>query len=226
MRRTTFKRARTWHYRKMRPCTDLSNGLVSLPLFPLWLDCIITTSGYDFRKGPPACGARKLRAAHEGPGPATVDTTVQPNVSSFPTDAKLLHAAIRGFNRLARQHGVRLRQSYLRVAKHAAMIPECLDHILVFGERYLRHLLRTYADYYNRTRTHLSLHKDLPTSRTKEPFGRIFPVPILGGLHHRYVRIQFTTGTAHRMVNCLSLGLRSRSRVSPSTLARRLRPRS
>ena len=66
---------------------------------------------------------------------------------------------------------------------------ECLDHILVFGERHLRHLLRAYADYYNRTRTHLSLGKDAPVSRAIEPFGRISPVPILGGLHHQYVRI-------------------------------------
>lgn len=66
---------------------------------------------------------------------------------------------------------------------------ECLDHMLVFGERHLRHLLRTYADYYNRTRTHLSLDKDSPASRAIESFGHILPVPILGGLHHQYVRI-------------------------------------
>ena len=52
----------------------------------------------------------------------TVDTTVQPKNISFPTDAKLLHAAIRGLNRLANKHGVPLRQSYLRVAKRAAMM--------------------------------------------------------------------------------------------------------
>ena len=56
---------------------------------------------------------------------------------------------------------------------------ECLDHIVVFGERHLRHLLRVYADYYNRTRTHLSLNKDSPASRTVESFGHILPVPIL-----------------------------------------------
>ena len=38
-------------------------------------------------------------------------------------------------------------------------------------------------------RTHLSLNKDLPAPRAIELFGRILPVPILGGLHHRYVRI-------------------------------------
>jgi transposase, IS5 family len=51
----------------------------------------------------------------------TVDTTVQPKNIAFSTDARLLHAAIKGLNRLARHHGVRLRQSYLRLAKQAAM---------------------------------------------------------------------------------------------------------
>ena len=60
---------------------------------------------------------------------------------------------------------------------------ECLDHIVVFGERHLRRLLRAYADYYNRTRTHLSLDKDSTASRAVEPIGHILPVPILGGLH-------------------------------------------
>jgi len=41
----------------------------------------------------------------------TVHTTVQPKNIAFPTDAKLLHAAIKGLNRLARRHGVSLRQS-------------------------------------------------------------------------------------------------------------------
>ena len=52
----------------------------------------------------------------------TVDTTVQPKNITFPTDAKLLHAAIKGLTRLARKRGVRLRQSYVRIAKRAAMM--------------------------------------------------------------------------------------------------------
>ena len=48
--------------------------------------------------------------------------TVQPKAISFPTDAKLLHAAIKGLNRLATKQRVPLRQSYLRVAKRAAMM--------------------------------------------------------------------------------------------------------
>ena len=42
---------------------------------------------------------------------------------------------------------------------------DCLDHIIVFGEQHLRHLLRCYASYYNQSRTHLSLNKDAPARR-------------------------------------------------------------
>ena len=66
---------------------------------------------------------------------------------------------------------------------------DCLDHVVVFGERHLRHLLRSYAKYYNQNRTHLSLNKDLPVSRAIETVGHVLPLPILGGLHHQYVRI-------------------------------------
>jgi len=63
-----------------------------------------------------AGGACERGAAEQGLKRVTVDTTVQPKNISFPTDAKLLHAAIKGLNRLANKHGVQLRQSYLRIA--------------------------------------------------------------------------------------------------------------
>ena len=65
---------------------------------------------------------------------------------------------------------------------------ECTDHIVVFGERHLRHVLLSYMDYYNGTRTHLSLSKDAPISRGVERAGNILCCPILGGLHHQYTR--------------------------------------
>ena len=34
---------------------------------------------------------------------------------------------------------------------------ECLDHVIVLGEAHLRRILKSYADYYNRVRTHRSL---------------------------------------------------------------------
>lgn len=66
---------------------------------------------------------------------------------------------------------------------------ECLDHLIVLGEAHLRRLLRAYADYYNGTRTHLSLGKDAPFSRAVQCDGRIQSVAHLGGLHHSLVRM-------------------------------------
>src|SRR5260221_8087838 len=42
---------------------------------------------------------------------------------------------------------------------------ECVDHIIVLGEAHLRRILKSYARYYNETRTHLALDKDAPGSR-------------------------------------------------------------
>ena len=66
---------------------------------------------------------------------------------------------------------------------------ECLDHVIVFGERHLRHVLRSYARYYNGVRTHLSLGKDSPLPRDVQAVGTILPLPVVQGLHHHYVRI-------------------------------------
>jgi CBS domain-containing protein len=38
-------------------------------------------------------------------------------------------------------------------------------------------------------RTHLSLDKDAPDFRRTQKIGRIAAIPILGGLHHQYVRL-------------------------------------
>jgi len=66
---------------------------------------------------------------------------------------------------------------------------DCLDHVVIFGERHLRHVLRSYQRYYNEGRTHLSLNKDAPVPREVRALGRVLPVPVLGGLHHQYVRV-------------------------------------
>jgi hypothetical protein len=49
---------------------------------------------------------------------------------------------------------------------------ECVDHIIVLGERHLRHVLLSYMQYYNEVRTHLSLNKDAPVSRAVDRAGR------------------------------------------------------
>jgi transposase InsO family protein len=66
---------------------------------------------------------------------------------------------------------------------------ECVDHIIVLGEEHLRRILKSYAHYYNRVRTHRSLNKDAPVSRSVQRAGVIRSCAILGGLHHHYSRI-------------------------------------
>jgi transposase InsO family protein len=66
---------------------------------------------------------------------------------------------------------------------------ECVDHIVVWGEGHLRQILRAYARYYNNIRTHRSLDKDAPAFRSVQRVGTITSYAILGGLHHRYVRV-------------------------------------
>jgi len=66
---------------------------------------------------------------------------------------------------------------------------ECLDHVIVWGEPHLRRILRPYANYYNNMRTHRSLNKDAPISRSIQRIGIIRSHPILGGLHYHYVRV-------------------------------------
>ena len=65
---------------------------------------------------------------------------------------------------------------------------ECVDHIIVLGEAHMRRILKSYARYYNETRTHLALDKDAPVSRPVERTGVVRSCAILGGLHHHYAR--------------------------------------
>ena len=67
---------------------------------------------------------------------------------------------------------------------------ECLDHIVIFNERHLRQVLSSYINYYQRTRTHLSLNKDCPHPRPIIPrrIAKVIAIPKVGGLHHRYER--------------------------------------
>ena len=51
-----------------------------------------------------------------------VDTTVQEKAIAHPTDARLTHRAIEKLVEMAKREGVELRQSYLRVAKRAAIM--------------------------------------------------------------------------------------------------------
>jgi len=61
-----------------------------------------------------------------------IDTTVQEKAVTFPTDAKLMHRARERLVRLAKEKGVRLRQSYARVGKIALIQHQRYAHAKQF----------------------------------------------------------------------------------------------
>ncbi len=67
---------------------------------------------------------------------------------------------------------------------------ECLDHVIVVSAAGLQRALNDCVAYYMRSRTHLSLGKDSPTSRPVMPpsAGQIVAIAEVNGLHHRYDR--------------------------------------
>ena len=66
---------------------------------------------------------------------------------------------------------------------------DCVDHMIVLSEAQLRRIVTMYAAYYNELRTHWSLSKDSPIHRAVQHVGNVISAPILGGLHHHYVRV-------------------------------------
>ena len=67
---------------------------------------------------------------------------------------------------------------------------ECLDHMIVRGERHLHRILTEYFVYYHNSRCHLSLDRNSPVPRGVESpsCGEVVAIPHLGSLHHRYTR--------------------------------------
>ena len=62
-----------------------------------------------------------------------------------------------------------------------SLCSECLDHVVILNARGLRRVLNAYVDYYLKSRTHLSLDKDVPVSRPVAALadGSIVAVPQL-----------------------------------------------
>jgi transposase InsO family protein len=69
---------------------------------------------------------------------------------------------------------------------------ECLDHILVFGDRQLHRVIKEYVEYFNRARPHQGIGQRIPGGILPQPAwprrGRLIAVPVLNGLHHDYRR--------------------------------------
>jgi transposase InsO family protein len=103
-----------------------------------------------------------------------------------------------GFTKQVEEFGIEEVLGAPGVPQHRAYIErvigtirrECLDQLIIVNEAALSRHLKLFLEYYHGTRTHLSLEKDTPESRSvQQPeSGRVVAVPQVGGLHHRYER--------------------------------------
>ena len=71
---------------------------------------------------------------------------------------------------------------------------ELLDHVIVLSQAHLERLLREFIeDYYHTDRPHQGLGGQTPIPHEKPAVisgpTKLVSIPVLGGLHHRYVRV-------------------------------------
>ncbi len=77
-------------------------------------------------------------------------------------------------------------ERYLRSVRQ-----ECLDHLLIFGEKQLQRVLNDYVAYFNRARPHQGIGQQIPepsrSALSSHQAGeKVIALPVMGGLHHDY----------------------------------------
>jgi hypothetical protein len=65
---------------------------------------------------------------------------------------------------------------------------ECLDRVIVFNERQLRHVLESYFQYCHAVRRGLSHDSPIPRPVESADRGDVIERPLVGALHHHYLR--------------------------------------
>jgi hypothetical protein len=95
---------------------------------------------------------------------------------------------------------------------------ECVDHIIVLGEAHLRQILKSYARYYNETRTHIAWI-------SMRPFFARFREPVWSGHLPSWADFITTTSGYRFSVHTTSdeLRLHNRSWVRPASCHPRFR---
>jgi putative transposase len=68
---------------------------------------------------------------------------------------------------------------------------ECLNHLLIYGEKQLQRVLNAYVVYFNQARPHQGIAQQIPEQRRSVPSsqdarGKVIAIPVMGGLHHDY----------------------------------------
>lgn len=107
----------------------------------------------------------------------------------------------RAFATVAKQSWIEVLKTPYRAPKANAICErflgsvrrECLDHLLIFGERHLYQVVKEYVQFYNQARPHQGIEQRIPEGSQSEgeqqPKGKIIAFPVLGGLHHDYRRV-------------------------------------
>jgi transposase InsO family protein len=102
------------------------------------------------------------------------------------------------FDRVAGGAGMRVVKTPVRTPNMNAVCErfigsarrECLDHVLILGERHMLSLLNEYAfEYFNHSRPHQGIGQRVPVENELRPDAAddgVVANPILGGLHHDY----------------------------------------
>jgi putative transposase len=105
------------------------------------------------------------------------------------------------FARIAAASGIAVIRTPVRAPRANALCErflgsvrrECVDHLMIFGERHLGRVLTEYVGYFNRRRPHQGIGQRTPLQppaavRAPHPHttGDVIAVPVLGGLHHEY----------------------------------------
>jgi len=105
------------------------------------------------------------------------------------------------FDRPAAASGIEVIRTPIRAPRANAMCErflgsvrrECVDHVLILGERHLRRLLAEYVAHFNGARPHQGIDQRIPVSaagatqhRPADAAHAVVGAPVLGGLHHEY----------------------------------------
>ena len=102
------------------------------------------------------------------------------------------------FARVAEGVGIRVIRTPVQAPKANAICErfvgsvrrECLDCVLITGERHLERVLAEYVRYFNTERPHQGLGQTVPvvSAQAANTNAAVVATPILGGLHHAYRR--------------------------------------
>jgi putative transposase len=103
------------------------------------------------------------------------------------------------FARVARTSGIKILKTPYHTPRANAICErflrsvrqECVDHLLILGEKQLQRVLNAYVVYFNQARPHQGMAQQIPEPHRLVPAAqdagnKVIALPVVGGLHHDY----------------------------------------